>query len=103
MNCVQIKLITLDPHLIALAKQAPGEEVGIFLTSAIVNLRDRAPPRTHSPEFKARGALEAISDRISLQMLAAGYAIGVTQCSAPPTGATHSKCAPPITPIQDKP
>jgi hypothetical protein len=38
MNDMQIQLITLDPHLVGIVKQAPGKGVGFFLTNAIVNL-----------------------------------------------------------------
>jgi putative transposase len=44
--------------------------------------------RSHSPEFKARVAMEAISGRKTIQEIAADQAIGVAQCSAP-SGATR--------------
>jgi transposase-like protein len=37
--------------------------------------------RTHSPEFKARGAMEAISGRKTLQEIAAVYAVPPIQVS----------------------
>jgi putative transposase len=46
--------------------------------------------RIHSPEFKARVAMEAISGRKSIQEIAADHAIGFAQCSAP-SGATQSR------------
>jgi hypothetical protein len=49
INDVPIHPITLNPHLIAHAKQAPGKGVGVLLTIAIVNLRHGAPSQTGVP------------------------------------------------------
>jgi hypothetical protein len=46
--------------------------------------------------------MEARSIRESRQEIAADYAIGFTQCT-PPIATTHPRCAPPLTPIQDRP
>jgi|GEM_PF-4268577 transposase-like protein len=46
--------------------------------------------RTHSPEFKARVAMEANSGRKTIQEFAADHAIGIAPCSAP-CGATRSR------------
>jgi hypothetical protein len=46
---MKIHPITLNPHLIAHAKQAPGKGVGVLLTIAIVNLRHGAPSQTGVP------------------------------------------------------
>ena len=46
--------------------------------------------RTHSPEFKARVAMEVISGRKTIQEIAADHANGVAPCSAP-CAATQSK------------
>jgi putative transposase len=37
--------------------------------------------RTHSPEFKARVAMEAITDRMTIQEIAADHAIHLLQVS----------------------
>ncbi len=74
----------------------------VYLISAIVNLRDGAPPRTHCPESNAWVTRDAINSRNTLKVLAAYYGIGIGQFSAP-ICATHPSCAPPLTPIPDKP
>ncbi len=38
MNDMSIHLITLNPHLVGIVKQAPDKAVGVFLPSAIFNL-----------------------------------------------------------------
>jgi hypothetical protein len=52
MNDMQIQPITLNPHLVGITKQAPGEGVGVFLTRAIVNLREVVPPQTWGPSVE---------------------------------------------------
>jgi transposase-like protein len=46
--------------------------------------------RTHSPEFKAKVAMEAISGRKTIQEIAADHANGIAWSCAPP-GATRSR------------
>jgi hypothetical protein len=53
--------------------------------------------RTHSPECKARWAIDAINDRMTLQAIVDDYAIGIAQCSAPPIAETYSR-APQLSP-----
>jgi putative transposase len=45
---------------------------------------------THSPGFKAKVAMEAISGRTTIQEIAAEHAIGIAPCSTP-FGATQSR------------
>lgn len=45
INDMQFQFITQLAHFLGIVKQAPGKRVGVFLTRAIVNLREGVPPQ----------------------------------------------------------
>ena len=54
-------------------------------------LPPRSKRRTHSPEFKARVAMEAISGRRTIQVIAADHTIRVSQWKRQLTGGRRQR------------
>ena len=120
MSDVQIQPITHNPHSVGIAKQALGEGVGVFLTRAIVSLREGVRHQTGGPSVGEALSVGVDQGQNPQSRVQGPWGHGGQQRSHGSPGVhcelRHWNCVmqrtyryykfqmrPPLTPIQDRP